>query len=277
MSKTPKDRAYHVSHNGEKFGPISGFELSRRRLTADMTIWWQGLSEWIPILDVPELAPYVTFTPIHPTMAPPRRGFVEASRTSTGPPPLPSAESGRAVLQDPSSLALAGRSARLAAGFIDGAISAAVMSPFMYASGYLARVAAGGATPSEKIAWTVLGGLVFMMIQGYLLATRGQTIGKMLMQIQIVDAETQRLLPFIRVAVYRYCWLLPLVAVAAFIPGDLDDLLVGAASLLGASLIFGSARRCLHDYIAGSIVVAYQPGRLHVGSIGRNQRRSSGI
>lgn len=277
MSKTPKDRAYHVSHNGEKFGPISGFELSRRRLTADMTIWWQGLSEWIPILDVPELAPYVTFTPIHPTMAPPRRGFVEASRTSTGPPPLPSAESGRAVLQDPSSLALAGRSARLAAGFIDGAISAAVMSPFMYASGYLARVAAGGATPSEKIAWTVLGGLVFMMIQGYLLATRGQTIGKMLMQIQIVDAETQRLLPFIRVAVYRYCWLLPLVAVAAFIPGDLDDLLVGAASLLDASLIFGSARRCLHDYIAGSIVVAYQPGRLHVGSIGRNQRRSSGM
>ena len=277
MSKTPKERAYHVSHNGEKFGPISGFELSRRRLTADMTIWWQGLSEWIPILDVPELAPYVTFTPIHPTMAPPRRGFVEASRTSTGPPPLPSAESGRAVLQDPSSLALAGRSARLAAGFIDGAISAAVMSPFMYASGYLARVAAGGATPSEKIAWTVLGGLVFMMIQGYLLATRGQTIGKMLMQIQIVDAETQRLLPFIRVAVYRYCWLLPLVAVAAFIPGDLDDLLVGAASLLDASLIFGSARRCLHDYIAGSIVVAYQPGRLHVGSIGRNQRRSSGM
>ena len=277
MSKTPQDRAYHVAHNGEKFGPISGFELSRRRLTADMTIWWQGLSEWIPIVDVPELAPYVTFTPIHPTMAPPRRGFVEASRTSTGPPPLPSAESGRAVLQDPSSLALAGRSARLAAGFIDGAISAAVMSPFMYASGYLARVAAGGATPSEKIAWTVLGGLVFMMIQGYLLATRGQTIGKMLMQIQIVDAETQRLLPFIRVAVYRYCWLLPLVAVAAFIPGDLDDLLVGAASLLDASLIFGSARRCLHDYIAGSIVVAYQPGRLHVGSIGRNQRRSSGM
>ena len=277
MSKTPKDRAYHVSHNGEKFGPISGFELSRRRLTADMTIWWQGLSEWIPILDVPELAPYVTFTPIHPTMAPPRRGFVEASRTSTGPPLLPSAESGRAVLQDPSSLALAGRSARLAAGFIDGAISAAVMSPFMYASGYLARVAAGGATPSEKIAWTVLGGLVFMMIQGYLLATRGQTIGKMLMQIQIVDAETQRLLPFIRGAVYRYCWLLPLVAVAAFIPGHLDGLVVGAASLLDASLIFGSGRRCLHDYIAGSIVVAYQPGRLHVGSIGRNQRRSSGI
>ena len=277
MSKTPKDRAYHVSHNGEKFGPISGFELSRRRLTADMTIWWQGLSEWIPILDVPELAPYVTFTPIHPTMAPPRRGFVEASRTSTGPPPLPSAESGRAVLQDPSSLALAGRSARLAAGFIDGAISAAVMSPFMYASGYLARVAAGGATPSEKIAWTVLGGLVFMMIQGYLLATRGQTIGKMLMQIQIVDAETQRLLPFIRVAVYRYCWLLPLIAVAAFIPGHLDGLVVGAASLLDASLIFGSGRRCLHDYIAGSIVVAYQPGRLHVGSIGRNQRRSSGM
>lgn len=277
MSKTPKDRAYHVSHNGEKFGPISGFELSRRRLTADMTIWWRGLPEWIPILDVPELAPYVTFTPIHPTMAPPRRGFVEASRTSTGPPPLPSAESGRAVLQDPSSIALAGRGSRLAAAVIDGAIFSAVMSPFMYASGYLARVAAGGATPSEEIAWSVLGSLVMMMIQGYLLATRGQTIGKMLMQIQIVDAETQRLLPFIRVAVYRYLWLLPLIAVAAFIPGHLDGLLVGAASLLDASLIFGSGRRCLHDYIAGSIVVAYQPGRLHVGSIGRNQRRSSGM
>lgn len=277
MSKTPKDRAYHVSHNGEKFGPISGFELSRRRLTADMTIWWRGLPEWIPILDVPELAPYVTFTPIHPTMAPPRRGFVEASRTSTGPPPLPSAESGRAVLQDPSSIALAGRGSRLVAHLIDGGIIGVVLVALMYLTGYLARVAAGGATPSEEIAWSVLGGLVMMMIQGYLLATRGQTIGKMLMQIQIVDAETQRLLPFIRVAIYRYLWLLPLIAVAAFIPGHLDNLVVGAASLLDASLIFGSGRRCLHDYIAGSIVVAYQPGRLHVGSIGRNQRRSSGM
>ena len=276
MSESRKDRSYHVSHNGQKFGPISGFELSRRRLTADMMIWWQGQPDWIPIADVPELAPYVTFTPVHPTMAPPRRGFVEASHTSTAPPPLPSLESGAVAVQGPSSIALAGRSARLAASLIDGIIVGGLIMLFAYLTGYLDRMAAHRLAPSEEFAWSLLGGVVLMVIQGHLLATRGQTIGKVLTQIQIVDADTQRLLPFIRVAVYRYLWLLPLTAIVAFIPGHLDGLLVSAASLVDAILIFGSARRCLHDYIAGSIVVAYQPGRLHVGSIAR-QRRSSGI
>jgi uncharacterized RDD family membrane protein YckC len=277
MSETRTDRAYHVSHNGEKFGPISGFELSRRRLTADMMIWWRGLPEWIPIVDVPELSPYVTFTPVHPTMAPPRRGFVEASRTSTGPPPLPSLESGTVAVQGPSAIVLAGRSARLAAVLIDGIITAVLIAPFAYVSGYSGRITAGLATASEEFTWSLLSCLVFMAIQGHWLATRGQTIGKVLMQIQIVDAETHQLLPFIRVAVYRYLWLLPLNAVIAMIPGHLDSLLISAVGLLDAILIFGSARRCLHDYIAGSVVVAYQPGRLHVGSIGRDQRRSPGI
>jgi uncharacterized RDD family membrane protein YckC len=98
-------------------------------------------------------------------------------------------------------------------------------------------------------------------LNGYLLTTRGQTIGKLLTKIQIVDVQSGDLLPFLRVYVYRYLWTLPLLLVVILIPGPADDLLVNVVYLIDALLIFGSDRRCLHDYIAGSKVVIYRAKR----------------
>lgn len=101
----------------------------------------------------------------------------------------------------------------------------------------------------------------YLILNGYLLVTRGQSIGKALLKIQIVDEQTDKLLPFLRVYVYRYLWLMPLMIVVVIIPGSIDDMAVNIVSVANALFIFGAAQRCLHDYIAGSKVVPYQPGR----------------
>jgi uncharacterized RDD family membrane protein YckC len=105
---------------------------------------------------------------------------------------------------------------------------------------------------------------LMLALNGHLLATRGQTVGKLLTKIQIVDAQSGGLLPFLRVYVYRYLWMLPLVFVVALIPGTVDDGLVNVVAIIDALFIFGAARRCLHDYIAGSKVVLYQAHRQRV-------------
>jgi uncharacterized RDD family membrane protein YckC len=53
-------------------------------------------------------------------------------------------------------------------------------------------------------------------------------------------------------------WLTPLALVVPFVPPGATMILgssVGFINLLDSLLIFGKDRRCLHDYLAGSIVV----------------------
>lgn len=144
---------------------------------------------------------------------------------------------------------------------VDGILMMAIIMPVMFATGYLARTQTQEVGVLEQIAMSFLGMAVMLALNGYLLVTRGQSIGKLLTKIQIVDARNGELLTFLRVYVYRYLWMLPIVLVVAFIPGSIDDLLVNLVSLVDALMIFGADRRCLHDYIAGSKVVLYQANR----------------
>jgi len=64
-------RKYHVAHQGRKFGPLSLVQLSSRRLSSDMLVWCEGMPEWIPIGDIPELRPYVHHATASHTVAPP--------------------------------------------------------------------------------------------------------------------------------------------------------------------------------------------------------------
>jgi hypothetical protein len=64
-------RKYHVAHQGRKFGPLSLVELSSRRLSSDMLVWCEGMPEWIPVGDIPELRPYVHHATASHTVAPP--------------------------------------------------------------------------------------------------------------------------------------------------------------------------------------------------------------
>jgi len=159
---------------------------------------------------------------------------------------------------------LARKFTRFAAAMVDGILMMAITMPVMFATGFFARTQAQQVGFVEQIAMSLFGMVVMLALNGYLLATRGQTIGKLLTKIQIVDAQSGGLLPFLRVYVYRYLWMLPLMFVVALIPGTVDDGLVNVVALIDALFIFGAARRCLHDYIAGSKVVLYQAHRQRV-------------
>jgi uncharacterized RDD family membrane protein YckC len=76
--------------------------------------------------------------------------------------------------------------------------------------------------------------------EGILLSYGGRTFGKMLMGIQVVNTRGSRL------SAWR-CWLRALIRIIALVTRLL--------SLVDALMIFSSKRRCLHDLVAGSMVI----------------------
>lgn len=88
--------------------------------------------------------------------------------------------------------------------------------------------------------------VAFLIMNGYLLAKRGQTIGKLLVRTRIVSVDDEEILPFVKVVGLRY---LPLW-VASQVP------LVGPfVGLVDALFVFRSDKRCVHDLIAGTKVI----------------------
>lgn len=142
-------------------------------------------------------------------------------------------------------LELAGRGARLGAAIVDGLLigvafwAISLLTPWSLFSprsnGLFSRVAING----------VLGMGVFALIQGYLLAARGQTVGKLLLDIKIVrsngEAASAGRLLGLR---YGIGFLINMV-----------PFLGGLYGLIDALFIFRESRQCLHDSIADTIVV----------------------
>ncbi len=169
-------------------------------------------------------------------------------------------------LTEPRADELASRSSRLVAAILDGVLVLLVIMPLQFLSGYIERVQANQATTLEQLGMSLVGLLTFLVFNGFLLANRGQTIGKAALGIQITQVGTGRLMPFVNVYVFRYLWTLPLVIVVLLIPGQLDNLLINIVVLVDILLIFREDRRCLHDLIAGTEVVRFQENRLKVAS-----------
>lgn len=159
---------------------------------------------------------------------------------------------------------LAPRVNRFAAAMIDGILIAMIALPIQFLSGFFARAMTQQVGFVEVIAMTLIQVGIYLAINGYLLINRGQTVGKMILSIQIVDFESNKLIPFVRVYVIRYLWILPFSILTALIPGQLDEFLVGVLTLVDMLFIFGAAQRCVHDYLAGSKVVVYHPNRPHM-------------
>lgn len=147
---------------------------------------------------------------------------------------------------------LATRSQRFSGAFIDGLLMMPLVGVVVF---FLVRTNANQATgPMSEfivslimlpvsIAW-------FLLLHGYLLATKGQTIGKMAVGTQIVDAQTGKLIPLIPLFLKRNFS----IQVLALIP------IVGNfIALIDSLMIFRENRRCLHDDIAGTKVVVYRP------------------
>lgn len=94
------------------------------------------------------------------------------------------------------------------------------------------------------LAWAA-GCLVFVAIQGYLLANYGQTVGKRVVGTQI-RSNDDRLLPLSELLLKRY---LPLWILSAL------PHVGGVIGIINALAIFRSNHKCLHDDLAGTKVI----------------------
>ena len=87
--------------------------------------------------------------------------------------------------------------------------------------------------------------LAVVFLQSYLLATRGQSLAKIILKMRILRPDGSRV-SALRIIGLRY-----------FLPGLINGIpIVGMIfSLVNPLMIFRSSRRCLHDDIADTIVL----------------------
>lgn len=154
----------------------------------------------------------------------------------------------QAELVDPSNEnnALASRWKRLWASILDGLIMSVVTVPAMYFTGGFDGIAKGVQPSFEyTLMIAVIGIVAFVIINIKLLVNHGQTIGKKVLGIKIVDLDgnlpgmKKHLLK--RYAVY-------------FLPGQIP---FGGQifSMINILFIFGKEKRCIHDLVAETKVV----------------------
>lgn len=172
------------------------------------------------------------------------------------PPPMPQ-DPYRNTDADVASLSAAGldpadRALRLVAALIDGVIAMVLIVPLMFMGGFweaafeAGRSGGFGLMPlGTTVMWAVIGFVLFVLIQGYPLQMTGQTWGKKLLSLKIVDLQGDK--PALaNLLLKRY---LP-THVIGQVP------CVGLIYILVDSLmIFRADQRCLHDLIAGTRVV----------------------
>jgi uncharacterized RDD family membrane protein YckC len=141
---------------------------------------------------------------------------------------------------------LGGRGERFGAAIIDGLILVAILLPLMFASGYFSGLMQG-VKPSfgMQALWGLLGFAIMVAVQGYPLAQTGQTWGKKVLKLKIVDLagnkpEFAKLIG-LRYATTQLIGLIPFVG--------------GLYALVDVLFIFREDKRCIHDLIAGTRVV----------------------
>jgi uncharacterized RDD family membrane protein YckC len=151
----------------------------------------------------------------------------------------------------------ASRGARLGASIIDSLVIFLPMTPAYAKAVPLVASAAPGMQRNAFAVWGVIastGGwfyvgmvwaLAMLIVNGVLAYRNGQSIGKKLLSIKDVRTDGSR------ASFARIFWLRNVLNSAiTFVP------LVGSLyGLIDVLFIFGSAKRCVHDYIADTIVV----------------------
>jgi len=159
---------------------------------------------------------------------------------------------GAEAYADEETAVLASRAMRLGGAVLDTFIWLTLMLPIALATGHaqeLWKLAnAKQPLPAKlRVSLFLIGLAVYLVLNGYLLFKEGQTIGKLILRMRIVDSNGH--VPnFGTIYGVRYL----LFQIIAKIP----YLYIGPASLIVDPLfIFGTERRCLHDYLAGTWVI----------------------
>ncbi len=169
-----------------------------------------------------------------------------------GPPALPSTQPQPSSAVTPIVFAprfspnLASRWLRLGARLLDGVMGCLFIMP-----GFIILISAGIlSTPNQPNIALLIGGfatlggtlLLLLAIQIYLLVTRGQSIGKKLLSIKIVNFEDGANPGFVKVFLLR-----------AVVNGFIG--VVPFYALADSLFIFRDDQRCLHDLLANTVVV----------------------
>ena len=235
-----------IGGDGKEYGPASVEQIrswiAGGRANLDTRARAAGTEAWGRLGDFPEFSPVAA--------PPPVAGPTSFSTPAAGP-----AAATYAVGPE-----LAGRGTRLGAAVIDRLLATLVALPGIALMGpaFVQLMLAGlrGEQPDLEslnagsfILGVLLAGcgvLGLLVVQVWMLSTRGQSIGKRILGIRIVKFADNSNPGFL------HAWLL-----RNFVPG-----LIGVVPYVGflfvvvdLAFIFGESRRCVHDYIAGTKVV----------------------
>ncbi len=186
--------------------------------------------------------------------------FAEFSATPPPPPVEADRPTPAATFAEAAAPGLADRFVRLGAVILDNVIAISCAAPGLLVLGMsflraVLVVSRGGEPDFSEIEVFHLvlglillgvGGLGLLIVQVWLLATRGQTIGKKLLKIRIVREPGHAAAGFV------HAWLL-----RNFVTGFIRAVpWIGFVfTLVDVCFIFRDDRRCLHDLIAGTKVV----------------------
>lgn len=141
-------------------------------------------------------------------------------------------------------LPLASRSLRFWAMVLDAVAAVAVLWTISKLTSFDVWQARGASIWSISLREVVLSPVIFVLLHGYLLAKRGQTVGKALLGLRITGVCGEAV-PLSRLGL-RYG------------VGCLTGVMAGLAliyALIDGLMVFRKSRRCLHDVIAGTVVV----------------------
>jgi uncharacterized RDD family membrane protein YckC len=144
-------------------------------------------------------------------------------------------------------LPLAGRGRRFAATLIDVLLVPAVAILLMLVTGVLEHAGDWSQSAMPFLRMLGLGLASYVLLNLWLLWMRGQTVGKALLGIAIVDSKTGAPVPiwrlFIRGLFFPTLYMVVLVPYIALVP------------VVDQALIFRKDRRCVHDWVCRTAVV----------------------
>ena len=167
---------------------------------------------------------------------------------------------------------LASRGDRLKAALIDAVLLflASVPASLIIANSITHKVSYYGEyTTYDDSQWSIgflllATGIIALSAKNVqLLVKGGQTIGKKRIGIHIVDHENRTVPSWFRLIGMRSILPGVLLGITGFIlapeSGELRRALTGLLGLISILFIFGENRRCIHDHIAGTVVVDGSP------------------
>jgi uncharacterized RDD family membrane protein YckC len=228
--------AYHIARDNQQLGQYDEGDVRLKLSTGEFLstdlCWTEGMTEWQPLGQVAALswggAPPMPVMEVNPY----------------APPTVDSWKGGQAYASAP--LATLGQ--RLGAAMLDLVIVAVGYIPLVMGAG-MSSGEGGGSSESVSALLAGFGLLILLGIIGvnlFFLVKYGQSIGKRIVGIRVVDKESDVNPGPGKVIGLR-------VIVNALIG------IVPFYGLVDVLFIFGEERRCIHDLIAGTRVVQGQP------------------